>query len=110
MKGPRWKKSIAIIAAAILGTLMGTAAPAGAQNARGSATGPTQDPGYRNRDQFITVEDVPPADNMFPVVKHPEQETQARDRGVVVGYEATEPLERGGGEPATAQLRPMFLY
>jgi hypothetical protein len=29
--------------------------------------------GYSHPDQFIAVEDMPPADNMYPVVKHPDQ-------------------------------------
>src|SRR5262245_59203693 len=76
MEGARIR---ACLSATILAALI-WAVPAYAQNPRGSATGPTKNPGYSSRDQFITVEDVPPADNMYPVVKHPEQEKQARDK------------------------------
>ncbi|MBI1816341.1 MAG: sulfatase-like hydrolase/transferase [Deltaproteobacteria bacterium] len=71
---------MAIISASMLAALMCAAAPVSAQNARGSATGPTKDKGYNHPDQFITMEDVPPADNMYPVIKHAEQEKQARDK------------------------------
>jgi arylsulfatase len=62
------------------------AAPAAAQNIRGSATGPTTDPGYDHPGQYITVQDVKPADNMYPVVPLPEQEAEARQK--LTGLEA----------------------
>jgi arylsulfatase len=54
--------------------------PPGGGNARGSATGPTSNPGFSHRDQFLHLEDKKPADNMYPVVAHPDQEKQARDK------------------------------
>src|SRR5262245_52626830 len=56
------------------------AAPDVAPNIRGSATGPTSAPGYNHPDQFIQVKDVKPADNMYPVVPHPDQDREARDK------------------------------
>jgi arylsulfatase len=58
--------------------LLAYATPAGAQNARGSATGPTSAKGYDQPDQYITVQDVKPADNMYPVVQHPDQDKAAQ--------------------------------
>jgi hypothetical protein len=55
-----------------------------AQNIRGSMTGPTTAKGYTHPDQFITVQDVAPADNMYPVVPHPDQDGNVR---CVVGIE-----------------------
>jgi arylsulfatase len=49
-------------------------------NIRGDATGPTTAPGFSHLEQYIHVKDVKPADNMYPVVRHPEQETAARDK------------------------------
>src|SRR5262245_19065193 len=51
-----------------------------AQNARGSATGPTSAPGYDHPGQYIHLEDVKPADNMYPVMQHPEQDKAAQDK------------------------------
>ena len=51
-----------------------------AQNPRGSAEGPTKARGYDHPDQFMHLKDVKPADNMYPVVPHPEQERQAREK------------------------------
>ncbi len=48
------------------------------QNIRGSAEGPTSAPGYNHPDQFLTVQDVKPADNMYPAVSHPQQQKAAR--------------------------------
>jgi len=53
---------------------------ASAQNPRGTATGPTTARGYDHPDQFIHLKDVKPAENMYPVIAHPEQEKQARDK------------------------------
>ena len=51
-----------------------------AQNPRGSAEGPTKAKGYDHPDQFLHLKDVKLADNMYPVVPHPEQERQAREK------------------------------
>lgn len=56
------------------GTLVGTTNP------RGSATGPTTARGYDHPDQFIHLKDVKPADNMYPVVTHSEQDREARSK------------------------------
>jgi arylsulfatase A-like enzyme len=50
----------------------------GAQNLRGSAEGPTKAPGHVLPNQFLHVQDVKPADNMYPVVPHPEQDAEAQ--------------------------------
>jgi arylsulfatase len=49
-------------------------------NVRGSADGPLRAKGYSHPDQFIHVKAVKPADNMFPVVPHPEQDRKAREK------------------------------
>jgi len=71
-------------------------APAIAQNTRGSATGPTTAKGYDHPDQFIHLAPVKPADNMYPVIAHPEQEQQARGKLVE--------LERKTGK------KPNFIF
>lgn len=50
------------------------AGPAAAQNIRGSADGPTTAPGFDHPGQYLHVKDVKLADNMYPVVQHPEQD------------------------------------
>ena len=64
----------------LIGIALGLAASVqvDAQNIRGSATGPTTAKGYNHPNQFLTVQDVQPADNMYPVVPHPEQDRRAR--------------------------------
>jgi arylsulfatase len=54
--------------------------PASAQNIRGSATGPTTAKGYDHPDQYIHLKDVKPADNMYPVMQHPDQDKEAQDK------------------------------
>ena len=54
-----------------------TSSPALAQNIRGDATGPTAAPGFSPPEQYIHLQDVKPADNMYPVVQHPEQDQAA---------------------------------
>ena len=68
-----------VLLAVLLAVVMGTG-PAGAQNLRGSADGPTTAKGYSHPDQFMHVQDVKPADNMYPVVPHPEQDQAARSK------------------------------
>jgi len=51
-----------------------------AQNIRGSSTGPTTAKGYSHPGQYAHVKDVKPADNMFPVILHPEQDAEARKK------------------------------
>lgn len=51
-----------------------------AQNTRGSATGPTTAKGYDHPGQYITVQDVKPAPNMYPAIQHADQDKAARDK------------------------------
>jgi len=51
-----------------------------AENTRGTADGPTSAKGYNHPDQYIHLTDDKPADNMYPVVSHPEQEQQAQEK------------------------------
>lgn len=51
-----------------------------AQNTRGDASGPTTAPGFDHPEQFLFAQDVKPADNMYPVVLHPEQDNAAREK------------------------------
>jgi arylsulfatase A-like enzyme len=73
--------SIAALVAGALG-LAALAMPnvGSAQNIRGSATGPTTAPGYDHPGQYIHIQDVKPADNMYPVVQHLEQDKNAQDK------------------------------
>jgi hypothetical protein len=45
-----------------------------------SAIGPTTAKGYDHPGQYLQVQDVKPADNMYPVVQHPEQDAEARQK------------------------------
>jgi len=67
-----------IIVACSLSALVFWAGPAPAQNLRGSATGSTMAKGYNHPNQFMHIHPVKPADNMYPVVPHPEQDKAAR--------------------------------
>jgi hypothetical protein len=49
-----------------------------AQNVRGASTGPTTARGFSHPDQYVHLQDRKPADNMYPVVPHPEQDAAAR--------------------------------
>lgn len=69
-----------VVISALLIALILASGDAHAQNIRGAATGPTAARGYSHPDQFIHLKDVKPADNMYPVVAHPEQERAARDK------------------------------
>jgi len=71
--GRRLEAAIAMFAAA-------SSCGALAQNIRGSATGPTTAKGYDHAGQYIQVQDVKPADNMYPVIVHPEQDGAARKK------------------------------
>jgi arylsulfatase len=73
-------KNIWIVPTTVFAVAMIVAAPASAQNIRGSADGPTTARGYDHPDQYIHLKDVKPADNMYPVVIHAEQERAARDK------------------------------
>jgi len=66
------------IASALL--LLTVAGPAAAENIRGASTGPTTAPGFNHPEQYMHVKDVQPADNMYPVVQHPEQDKAAQEK------------------------------
>ena len=51
--------------------------PAFAQNIRGDTTGPTTAPGFSHPEQYMHLKAVKPADNMYPVIQHPEQDKAA---------------------------------
>jgi hypothetical protein len=70
------------LARALLGaalTLAATSALA-QENIRGATTGPTTAPGFSHPEQYLHLQDVKPADNMYPVVLHPDQDKAARDK------------------------------
>lgn len=69
----RLEAAIAMFAAA-------SSCPIIAQNIRGAATGPTTAKGYDHPGQYVQLQDVKPADNMYPVILHPEQDTEARTK------------------------------
>ncbi len=64
--------------------LAAAAGPALAENIRGASTGPTTAPGFNHPEQYMHVKDVQPADNMYPVVQHPEQDKAAQDKLAVL--------------------------
>jgi arylsulfatase len=57
-----------------------TVGAANAENIRGAATGPTTAPGFSHPEQYIHLQDVKPADNMYPVIGHPEQDKATADK------------------------------
>jgi Sulfatase len=76
----RLRLRTALAAGAITVAAFSTSNAAIAQNIRGSATGPTTAPGYDHPGQYITLQDVAPADNLYPVIQHPEQDKAAQDK------------------------------
>lgn len=56
------------------------AAAAWAENTRGTSTGPATAKGFSHPDQYIHVQSVKIADNMEPVIPHPEQDKAAREK------------------------------
>ena len=62
------------------GAMLALAGTAFAQNTRGSMTGPTTAKGYDHPGQYITIQDVKPAPNMYPAVQHADQDRAARDK------------------------------
>ena len=69
----RLEAAIAMLAAASSGIAV-------AQNIRGAATGPTAAKGYDHPGQYAHLQDVKPADNMYPVILHPEQDAAAQKK------------------------------
>ena len=51
-----------------------------AQNDRGTSSGPVQAKGYPHPDQYLTVPGVKIADNLEPVIPHPEQDKAVREK------------------------------
>lgn len=51
-----------------------------AQNDRGTSSGPVQAKGYPHPDQYLTVPSVKIADNLEPVIPHPEQDKAVREK------------------------------
>ena len=80
VKASLWAGSLGALAVggAVLGASLSS--PALAENIRGAATGPTTAPGFSHPEQYIHLKDVKPADNMYPVIQHPEQDKAARDK------------------------------
>ena len=64
--------------AACLVSLLLAPSTGSAQNVRGASTGPTTARGFSHPDQYLHLQDRKPADNMYPVVPHPEQDAAAR--------------------------------
>src|SRR5690554_3592404 len=60
--------------------LLAVAEPALAENIRGASTGPTSAPGFSHPEQYMHLKDVKPAPNMYPVIRHPEQDKAAADK------------------------------
>lgn len=79
------KKLLVTLAEARLGVaiamlIFGASCASLAQNIRGSATGPTTAKGYDHPGQYLHMQDVKPADNMYPVIQHPEQDAEAQQK------------------------------
>src|SRR5215510_12023002 len=79
---PSTKKQMngALTGAALVAAALLMSNAAFAQNARGSATGPTSAPGFDHPGQYMHLQDVKPADNMYPVIQHAEQDKAAQDK------------------------------
>jgi arylsulfatase len=82
MTTTRWfrLRTLGLVPAAVLTMTAVAALPAEAQNIRGSATGPTTAKGYDHPDQYLHLKDVKPADNMYPVMQHADQDKEAQDK------------------------------
>jgi len=66
-------------AAAVLA--LAFAGPALAQeNVRGDATGPTTAKGFSHPEQYMHLDAVKPAPNMYPVIRHPALDKNAADK------------------------------
>jgi arylsulfatase len=76
----RTRSTAALVVGTIAVAALSMSNAALAQNIRGSATGPTTAPGYDHPGQYITLQDVAPADNLYPVIQHPEQDKAAQDK------------------------------
>ena len=70
----------ALLTAALAITASSAFAQETPENIRGATTGPTTARGFSHAEQYIHLQDVKPADNMYPVVLHPEQDKAAREK------------------------------
>jgi arylsulfatase len=77
-RGPGSVVAAAILAACIAADGASAAGPG--SNVRGSADGPTTAKGYSHPDQYLHMQDVKPAGNMYPVILHPAEEKAAREK------------------------------
>jgi arylsulfatase len=68
MKTARSKFNSRGIKIAAMISILGISSALPAQNARGSATGPTSAKGFDHPGQYLHMQDVKPADNMYPVI------------------------------------------
>lgn len=64
----------------VLGCALLCASAAMAENPRGTSTGPTNASGYVHPDQYLYTPGVKIADNLEPVIPHPEQDKAAREK------------------------------
>jgi hypothetical protein len=62
------------------------------ENVRGATTGPTSAPGYSHPDQFAHLKTVKPAENMYGVIQHPDQDKAAAQKLADTGAAWNEPL------------------
>src|SRR5262245_20476810 len=76
----RTRSTTALVVGAIAVAVFSMSNTALGQNARGSATGPTSAPGFDHPGQYMHLQDVKPADNMYPVIQHAEQDKAAADK------------------------------
>jgi len=76
----RSQRAVLLIAPLVAAVTLLFAGAAVAQNARGSMTGPTTAKGYDQPGEYLTIQDVKPAPNMYPAVLHAEQDKAARDK------------------------------
>jgi hypothetical protein len=80
VKAALWASSLAGLAAGAMMAAVSLSSSALAENIRGAATGPTTAPGFSHPEQNIHLKDMKPADNMYPVIQHPEQDKAAQGR------------------------------
>ena len=77
-KAGTWTAVGSLLAAA--GSLTAFSTAAGEEITRGSTTGQTGAKGYDHPNQYLHMPAVPIADNMEPVIPHPDQEKEARGK------------------------------
>jgi hypothetical protein len=78
VKAALWASSLAGLAAGAMMAVVSLSSSALAENIHGAATDPTTAPGFSHPEQYIHLKDVKPADNMYPVIQHPEQDKAAQ--------------------------------